>query len=79
MRAVGGTRTGPGYEKGGARLAGCPWGARRAGGAEPPARQAGGYRPPLEVLLSAVLAADCMDEAADDGDVDPARAPFTFW
>ena len=44
-----------------------------------PARSAATYNPPLEVLLSAVLAADCMDEAAEDGEDDPARAPFTLW
>ena len=44
-----------------------------------PARSAATYNPPLEVLLSAVLAADCMAEAAEDGEADPARAPFRFW
>ena len=45
-----------------------------------PARSvSGGYSPPLEVLASAVVAADCMADAAEAGDADPARAPFTFW
>jgi hypothetical protein len=39
----------------------------------------GGYSPPLEVLDKAVLAADWAAEAAEAGDADPARAPFTFW
>ncbi len=60
---------------------------RRAGaraGREPhrsprPARSAAIYSPPLEVLLSAVLAADWAAEAAEAGEADPARAPFTFW
>ena len=45
----------------------------------PGRRRRTGYKPPLEVLLSAVLAADCMAEAAPEGEFDPARAPFTFW
>jgi hypothetical protein len=38
-----------------------------------------GYKPPFEVLLSALVAADCMAAAAADGEDDPARAAFTFW
>ena len=61
----GGIRTGQGRGKGGLRKAG--WVPGR-----------GTYNPPLEVLLSAVLAADWAAEAAEDGEADPARAPFTF-
>jgi hypothetical protein len=57
------------------------WVPERAGNriAAPARSVCGGYNPPLDVLLSAVLAADCMAEAAPDGEFDPARAPFTFW
>ena len=57
------------------------WVPGRAGAAlrPRPARSAVTYSPPLEVLLSAVLAADCAAEAAEAGEADPASAPFTFW
>jgi hypothetical protein len=38
-----------------------------------------GYKPPVDVLLSALVAADCMAAAAADGEDEPARAAFTFW
>jgi len=53
------------------------WGGGGGGRPAPPGLR-GTYNPPLEVLLSAVLAADWAAEAAEDGEADPARAPFTF-
>jgi hypothetical protein len=57
------------------------WVPRRGGGSTRPrpVRSAVTYSPPLEVLLSAVLAADWAAEAAPAGEAEPARAPFTFW
>jgi len=74
-------KNGQGWATGGLRKG---WAGARAGRgaarAGPPARSAGGgYSPPLEVLDNAVLAADCMADAAEAGDADPASAPFRFW
>jgi hypothetical protein len=77
----------PGADKNGSR-AGKKGEMRKAGqvpggpgaASQLPARSVGGgYSPPLEVLVKAVLAADWAAEAAEAGEADPARAPFTFW